>query len=199
MHKAVFEHFGMVLLDLPYILCALVVFCSWRTYHLYQRIQKTTTLTQRRSVCLEEFGCLLLDVPAVLAYAVVYSTIWNKQLMSDKLKNKKGVDWHLEVFICIGMLLLDLPYLIYILLVSATLWRSWILWPQLYNATGANQDEILVKRRSASFEQFACLLFDIPCLVFFLYTLVTIWEFGPLMASIKKLTTKEKKGYLLHG
>ena len=205
-----------LVLDLPYIFCALVILLTvWRLSEYRRRVKAIPPGSNRSEFCrirkeitLELFFCVLFDFLALICYSIVILTVWGAPSMRNALKGKTGFNVHKTIFEHFFYLILDTPSILFMLVVSIS-WRSPILWKKVRNIrknlaaetkTPPEIDErrVLRLRRQVCGEQFVCLLLDIPVLLFFILDLLFVWNFLDLWDSLKRLPNEQKQTLQLH-
>ncbi|KAL6046203.1 hypothetical protein QOT17_022324 [Balamuthia mandrillaris] len=210
-HMSVIQVFVKLLVDLPFVLCALLVTVTfWKVPTMRRRIKEIeqryrelfSTITEEKErrklhmakkkemglVVLECAACVVVDVITAPCLGCVRLTWhWPYLKMEAEEKKLKLLSWDVAVLKHFVTSLLDVPYFICLTLLLVTVWRAKSVLSALSKA------ETLSLKRQEVLRQTGYLLLDIPAGIAAFVVIVTAWHAPSLLRKLK-----EKQGWEKH-
>ena len=186
--RIIAKYFGLVILDLPYVISIVLMSISWRTVYMWRRLVDCNDVAEKRAVASEFMYLIALDVPAIIFAAIILLTGWHTRNLWKDICERTGLDRHKAVFKHTVLWIQDLPYML-ITFVTTTLlpWRN----PFLYWEFGKCQTND--DKRSVAFSQLLLGLFDIPTFLAGIVVVGTLWKLPATITETKAVVAKRKK------
>lgn len=195
--KIILKHFSLLVIDTLFIPAALLCLCSWRCVIFIREFKKTDDSWERRKICFKQLINIFIDIPCIILYLVCIFTWRLPFIIHDWLElrddNWEKWDWDDVRFYSIyhfGLLLLDIPCIACFFL-SIVTWRCPFVFRKLRKIR-LFKEEGEMKARKLVIVQFLLIFVDIPCIVFFIVIVLTIWRLPFFIHDCKRAFKKNK-------
>ena len=194
----ILKHFFFLLVDALFIPAILICLLSWRCFMFVRDFKKENDSWERRKTCFLHLFNLFLDIPCIILFIICLCS-WRMPLIINHWyeiykDEHKSFDWDAEKwysFWHFGVLILDIPCIACFFICLFT-WRAPFLIKKLKGKDiFDNHSEFKIKKLAVA--QFLLIFVDIPCIIFALFVLVTVWRFPFFVQDCKRAFKKDKK------
>ena len=129
-----FYHFGLLLIDIPCIVCFLVASVTWRLPFMIRKLTKISMFDEDdewklRKLAVAQFFLIFIDIPCILCSLFVFVTIWRfpafVRTVTSALRKKSGRQWKVRraAVVQFFIFFIDVTCFLLCSIIIVTLWR----------------------------------------------------------------------------